>query len=105
TIWGVRRVPGRPLRELRTLVEKRVLSFLMVLFAGGLLIVSLVASAVIRGVAGAAGERFPVPPSLVSWLDNGVSFALLLALLTVTYRLLPDVEIRWRDVWPGVLFT
>jgi membrane protein len=38
-------------------------------------------------------------------LDVGLSFILLTVAFAVTYKFLPDAEVRWRSVWVGGLLT
>jgi len=38
-------------------------------------------------------------------LDLSVSFILVTALFAMIYKFLPDVHIRWRDVWIGAALT
>jgi membrane protein len=95
-IWSVSEKPGRGLVE--AWITKRVLSFGMVLAIAFLLLVSLVVS---------AGLSVVVAEHSVFWngLNFLVSLALFTALFALMYRYLPDVEIRWRDVWTGAAVT
>jgi membrane protein len=83
-------------------VNKRLLSFGMILGICLLLLFSLVVSAGIAAVT----SMFGTLPALA--LDAG---NLLLSLLVTTllfgiiFNVLPDVDIRWRDVWVGAAFT
>ena len=90
---------------LRNLLWKRVVSFALLLGLGFVLVVSLVLSTTLHAVQSYAEHHanFPAPifetgNAFVSWLLVTVLFALL-------YRVLPDVEIPWRDVWAGALLT
>ena len=38
-------------------------------------------------------------------LDVGVSLAVTATLFALTFRLVPDVRLPWRDVWPGAAVT
>jgi membrane protein len=99
-MWHVKAMPGQGLRGW---FRKRVVSFGMLLSVFFLLIVSTALSAGLGILSEAAfGPRLSVLLELlhftVSLAVFGVSFALL-------YRYLPDVEIRWRDVWAGGFVT
>jgi membrane protein len=102
TIWEVKPKPGRGWRGI---VQDRLLSFGMVLAVAFLLIVSLVASAVISGlgtlVGGGAGAFAP----LWHLVDVVVSIGVLSVLFGAIFKWLPDVQIRWRDVWVGAVAT
>lgn len=101
-MWDVAPKPG-PL--LRALIVKRVISFALLLALGFVLVVSLVLSTTLHALQSYAerhanfpGAVFETGNAVVSWLLVTVLFALL-------YRVLPDVEIPWRDVWAGALLT
>lgn len=101
-MWDVAPKPG-PL--LRNLVWKRVVSFALLLALGFVLVVSLVLSTTLEALQGYAERHahfssavFETGNAVVSWLLVTLLFALL-------YRVLPDVEIPWRDVWAGALLT
>jgi membrane protein len=86
-------------------LRARVLSIGMILAIGFLLLVSLVASAAIATVgdwfAGLAGAR----EVLAQGVNMVVSFAIVTALFALIYRYLPQVHIRWHDVWIGAAVT
>src|SRR5581483_411563 len=81
-------------------------SFLMVLCTGLLLLASLVVTAVLNAVA----HFFPpesLPGGVSFWqgLNWLVSLAFVTLLFALVFKVVPDVHIRWRDVWPGALLT
>jgi membrane protein len=102
-IW---RVPSDPdSYGIRELLRTRLLSFGMILTIGFLLLVSLVVSAVLS----AAGEWWG--PALAGWesmlqaVNFGASFVIVTVLFGMIYKLLPRVEVAWRDVWLGAAVT
>ncbi len=103
TIWEVAPKPG-PARWF-SFLRKRLLSFAMVLGICFLLLVSLVISAALSALRHYADRQFQglsaawTVLSAVAWV--GAS-ALVFALI---YKILPDVTVRWRDVWIGALIT
>jgi membrane protein len=97
-IWGVEPRRGH---MLRSLVQKRVASFALILGIGFLLLVSLALSAAIEGLQNWVGMRWEVAPSLLKSVNVAVSFLLFTALFAMIYRILPDREIAWRDVALG----
>ena len=102
TVWEVAPKPGRPF--VRTLAD-RIVPFIMVLGIGFLLLVSLAISAALsvaaRFLGSAVGQT-----ALVGQVVNFVFFFLVSALLfAMLFKVLPDAEIQWRDVWVGALFT
>ena len=99
-IWGV--APTRT-NGVVSFLRTRVLSFGMVLGVGFLLLMSLVVSAGISalGVLVNSGTLEP----LWQVLNFFVSFAVVTVLFAMIYKVLPDIEIAWRDVWLGAAVT
>jgi len=80
-----------------------VLSFAAVLALGFLLLVSLLVTAVL-----AAAGKFVAPymPEVVLHVVSTlVSFAVVMVLFALIFKLLPDVAVGWRDVWLGAILT
>jgi membrane protein len=99
TIWGVAPKPGLGL--LKTITD-RFLSFAMVLGTGFLLLVSLIVSTVLSAMAQFVGLEQVL---LGQTLSMVLSFALIAVLFAAILKVLPDVELSWRDVWLGALVT
>lgn len=102
TIWEVEPKPGRGvLGEIRD----RFLSFTMVLGVAFLLLVSLVLSAALS----AAGRMFSgvLPGGEALWqaVNFVVSYLMIAGLFALIFKYVPDVEVRFRDVWLGALVT
>jgi membrane protein len=102
TIWEVEPKPGL---GVWAYVKERLLSFGMILVIGFLLLVLLVVSAVLHGVQEYIGEWLPMPGWTAQLLDVVISFAGVTLLFAMIYKYLPDVQIRWRDVWLGAAVT
>lgn len=81
------------------------MSFSMVLGIGFLLIVSLALSAESAALTSYFGGILPIPDSVLQIVNFVVSFLIITLLFGMIYKILPDVEIAWRDVWVGATFT
>jgi membrane protein len=104
TIWEVTPKPGTGL--LWDFVRARMLSFAMVMAIGFLLLVSLVFSALLEGLqAYFADSHVQTAAQVWSAANNLASFALVTMLFALMFRVLPDVRLRWRDVFAGALLT
>lgn len=102
TIWDVEPLPGRGIKGI---VQTRLLSFGMILGVGFLLLVSLVVTAVLSALSDYATGLAPGLELLFQVLNFVVSFAIVTLLFAMIYRVLPDVEIAWHDVWLGAAIT
>jgi len=101
TIWEVTPRPGRGILGI---VKDRFFSFTMVLGVAFLLLVSLVVSAALSAFGNWLSSFVGV-----EWLWQGVNFVISLAmvalLFALVFKVIPDVKIRWRDVWMGASVT
>ncbi len=102
TVWNV--VPKKD-EGLRKLVRDRFLSFGMVLVIGFLLLVSLMLSAVLSAVSGMFGDVLPGFAWGWQLLNAAVSFGVITLLFGLIYKILPDAEISWGDIWIGAAMT
>lgn len=108
TVWEVCPKPGFFLRRL---LKKRMICFLLILVIGLLVVASLAASAALAAVQTVLESRLEVGlATLVGWADVLLSWLLMTVLFALIYRILPDVELSWRDVAfgagvTGVLFA
>jgi membrane protein len=102
SIWGVVVKPGRPFF---TLVRDRFFSFSIVLAIGFLLLVSLVISVLLAALGHYMSGRFQFPPVVWQAWDFVISFAVIGGLFAMIFKLLPNVRLRWRDVWLGAVTT
>jgi membrane protein len=103
-IWNA---PARQSAGIWAFIKGRLLSFAMVIGIGFLLLVSLVVSAALSGLAEYMTPMLPEPLSgwMLPVIHFSVSLAVIALLFAVMFKVLPDVENRWRDVWPGALIT
>ncbi|MEZ4714454.1 MAG: YihY/virulence factor BrkB family protein [Caldilineaceae bacterium] len=87
------------------IVKVRALSFAMVLVIGFLLLVSLVVSTALSAIDAYLLSGLPGGELLVRMFSLALSFGLITLLFALIYKVLPDAEIQWRDVWIGAAFT
>jgi membrane protein len=86
-------------------VRDRFLSFTMILGIGFLLLVSLVVSAALSGLEGVVGQYLPFSATLLQIFNFVISLGVITLLFAMIFKILPDVEIAWGDVWVGALVT
>lgn len=93
--WKVTVVEG----GMRGFVMKRVRSAFLLLGGGLLAIVSVTATSVLTAIA----RMLPYPDAVhvVTFVISLLAFAVVFA---AVLKVMPDVHIRWRDVWVGGLF-
>ena len=90
---------------IRGFFKDRLLSFAMVLSIGFLLLVSLILSAVIAAAGEKLSRLFHVSISWLHLVSDGASFVLITILFALIFKVLPDTEVEWKDVWVGGAIT
>ncbi|MGN6393368.1 MAG: YihY/virulence factor BrkB family protein [Gemmatimonadales bacterium] len=101
-IW---RVQPRPGANLVSFLTQRLISFGLVIGVGFLLLVSLLVNAALAAFNRYLGNAFPALAVLWDAVNVLVSLAVVTLLFAMVYKVLPDVRLRWRDVWIGALVT
>jgi membrane protein len=97
TVWDVAPRPGRGLWGM---IKDRFMSFAMVAGVMFLLLVSLLLSAALEGMS-----QFMGAGGMLEIANFFLSFAVITGLFAMMFKILPDVEIRWADVWLGAAMT
>ncbi len=101
TLWSVTSAPRRS--GLVVMLVQRLISFAMVLTVGFLLLVSLVLTTTLTALVKFLGnEATGVLLQTADFIGALVVTTLLFAMI---FKILPDVELKWRDVWRGALVT
>lgn len=87
------------------LLRGRFMAFLMVVGLGLLLLASAVTSTMLEMASSVVEDLTGGGTTLVSWTETIVSFLLAAVAFAAVFKFVPDVRIRWRDVWVGSLIT
>ncbi len=103
SIWGVMARPTR--NSIVVLAIRRLMSFALVLTIGFLLLVSLMLTTVVTVVINYAERVISLHPLVLRTMDLTLAFAVVAVLFAMIFKVLPDVQIRWRDVWKGALLS
>ena len=98
SIWNVRAKPSR--NGWVVLIMQRVISFAMVVTVGFLLLVSLIVTTALTAMTSRFGAG-----AASSSIDFIVALGVVTMLFALIFKVLPDVELRWRDVWLGAFIT
>ena len=101
-IWGVQPKPGHYWRDL---FKQRLLSFAMVIGVSFVLLVSLILSAALALITDYFTSLLPGAALLWQLLDISLSFSIITFLFALIFKVVPDVNVEWRDVWLGALIT
>jgi len=101
-IWKVKAKPGRSLGRF---IRDRFLSLAMVLGTGFLLLVSMILTTLLKAFTQRLGMALSMSKTVAQALDFIASFGVITLLFAMIFKFLPDVKVRWRDVWIGATGT
>jgi len=107
-IWKVKAVPKKGWKKL---ITNRLLSFSLIASLGFLLLVSLVINSVVVGIGSKLGlyaskigiER--VSELLMLIVTNALTLAVVSSIFAIIFKVLPDVNLKWKPAIVGALFT
>ncbi|WP_316791935.1 YihY/virulence factor BrkB family protein [Pedobacter frigoris] len=107
-IWKVKAVPKRGWKKL---ITNRLLSFSLIASLGFLLLVSLVINSIVVGIGGKLGlyaskigiEK--VSELLMLVVTNVLTLAVVTSIFAIIFKVLPDVNLKWKPAIVGALFT
>ncbi len=103
TIWKLK---PKPKRGWVKMLKNRFLSFSVIISLGFLLLVSLAISGIIEGISKGLQERFPDVAVVVFYIINlCLTLGSCILIFAVIFKVLPDAEIKWKDVLAGALVT
>ncbi len=102
---GIWRVKPKPSAGIMEVLRQRLISFGLVVGVGFVLLVSLVVSAALSALGKFLGGYMPGYAILGQALNVLLSLAVITLLFAMIYKVLPDVELTWPDVWVGGLVT
>jgi membrane protein len=102
TIWEV---TPKPRQFWSDILRTRFLSFLMIVAFAAVMLISLFATAFLATVTKYFQHLLPGTASLWPIVDFGISFVLTTLLFAAIFKILPDVDIAWSDVWFGAAAT
>ncbi len=102
TIWGVKPRPGTGVWGF---VRSRFLSFALLAGIGFLLLVSLVIEALLKMFSHYVQARVPGGLTIAVSAYLLFDFCVVTAVFAMIFKILPNVQTRWRDVWIGAAMT
>jgi membrane protein len=104
-IWDVKPPMESTWRSLTRFIKERFFSALIIIGAGSLLLISLLLSASVAAVGRFFQPVTPTYPWVLHSAEFASSFLVITLLFGAIYKLIPDVELKWRDVAIGAVVT
>ncbi len=106
TIWHVPPPPSASNWEsFIRMMKRRAFSFIIVIGVGLLLMLSLLLNTGLAAVGAYLAGMLPMAEWVLQTTSALVSFAVVVFLFSLLYRVLPDVDLTWGDVLVGAVGT
>jgi membrane protein len=103
SIWGLK---AKPKQGLLNLIKNRFLSFSVIISLGFILLVSLAISGLVEGLSDRLQAAYPDVTVVIFYIVNLVlTFLVTAFIFAVIFKVLPDADIKWRDVAIGAIVT
>ena len=102
-IWGIK---AKPKRNWLKLLQNRFISFSLIISLSFLLLVSLGTSALIESFSHYLTGKFPGIAVVIFYIINQLlTMCITCFVFSIIFRVLPDANIRWKDVFAGAIVT
>jgi membrane protein len=105
TIWEVPVTELQGFKSILIFVRERFFSFALILGVGFLLLVSLVINAALAAAGTALAVHISVPEWIAQTTSTIASLIVATGLFGLVYKIVPDVDLEWRDVALGAFIT
>ncbi len=102
TIWHAPPYTGE---SWPAMIKRRLFSLGTVIATGFIMLVSLTVSAALTWIGESATSWATLPTGVWETANFVFSLAVITYLFAIIFKLLPDVRVRWRDVWTGAAVT
>ena len=102
TVWEIKQKPGFNLKHL---LKSRLSALSIVLVIGFLLLISLALSTTVAALSDWFESQLAVPGFIFQIISFVLSVGIATLLFATIFKVLPDAEVEWGDVWRGALIT
>lgn len=103
TIWGLK---PKPKRGWLKMLQNRFLSFSVIVSLGFVLLVSLAITSLIDGFSTRLERNFSEVSVVFFYILNQlITLSVVTVIFGVIFKVLPDADIKWKDVFSGALVT
>lgn len=105
TIWQVKTNPKGWRAYLQLLLD-RIFSFLIILFFGALFVTFMLAETALNIFHDFLTRFLPFSTlQLITFVNALLPLAVITLVIAVTFKVLPNVKLKWKDVWLGAFLT
>ena len=100
--WDIKPAMSNSVKDF---VKEAIMSFIFVIFFGGLLVISIIIKGVIYMGSSLFHELLPFSPVIADYAGSISSFLILILFFMLVYRVLPNTSLDLKSVFVGSLVT
>ncbi len=102
-MWSVRAAPE--MNDFISFIKNRFTSLVMILIFAIFSLFFLILSSSISLFSTFISPYFNISTLSLNFMNAIVSLTVITVLLAIIYKVLPDVKLKWREVFPGAIFA
>jgi len=102
TIWDIAPQPGR---SMMITLEKRLTAMLFIFGIGALILISFITNALLSKLGIYISDFIGISPFFLQTINMAVSFVGITLFITLIFKLLPEGNMAWKDIFVGSLVT
>lgn len=92
-------------KRIHKAIKSKFFSILAILGFGIFLVLLLITSGILSTVWIYLGNFIPVNSAVFQILNLAISFGLVVFIIALIYKVIPDVNLKWNNVWIGAIAT
>jgi len=100
--WDIEPAESNNIKEI---IRDAIVSSVIVLFFGGLLVVSIIIEGLVYIGSGFIQGLLPFSPLIADYASSTVSFLILVLFFVLAYKILPDSSLDFKSIFVGSLVT
>lgn len=100
--WGIKSAESNTIKDY---IRDTIKYFLIVIFLGGLLMISIIVEGILYTVSRFSQGLLPFSPVVEDYTGSIASFLILVLFFMVLYRVLPNIKLNLKSLFVGSLVT
>lgn len=100
--WEIKPAESNGIKDF---IRDALSSFVIVIFFGGLLVLSIIIEGVVHLGSSLLGAVFPFSPVIANYASSIASFIILVLFFMLAYKILPDKSLGLRSIFVGSIVT
>jgi membrane protein len=100
--WDIKPAESNSIKDF---VRDAIVSFIIVIFFGGLLVLSIIIEGVVHLTSNLLNGLLPFSPIIANYASSIASFIILVLFFMLAYKVLPDKSLDFKSIFVGSIVT